>query len=308
MKKPGSASNSIVWSTLVLPKKIQTPFEFERSIVKVRTAFTGTVEQGKDGERFLNLMYYLLGFMVGDAGKNFSSKPTLARLELAFCRKHPENLILGTFVISCVLMLGIPCTRIADSPPKEREPHGAYRWQSYFSEVVAWLFTSCLGLRSDELTSYDPVRMSWLLSAAYERRVWFLRGVADSDGGVNIRNRTVQITTEPNTELFQALFSSLNVHSLACMSKGTGTLSITASDALKLQIFNPEVETHRGCLLKRLANARTFQYKWPEWLETKVCRMLKEGLDISTIRNRILFEDDTYVKLKTIKSRRIKNG
>jgi hypothetical protein len=308
MKKPGSASNSTVWSTLVLTKKIQTPLEFERSIVKVRRAFTGTEEQGKEGERFLNLMYYLLGFMVGDAGKNFSSKPTLARLELALCRKHPENLALGTFVFDCVLMLGIPCSRIADSQPKHREPHGTFRWQSFFSEVIVWLFTSCLGLRVDELTSYDPVRMSWLLSAAHEYRIWFLRGVADSDGGVNVRNRTVVITTEPNTVFFKALYDSLNIHAYVHKSKGVGYVTITAKDAMKLKIFNPEVETHRGRLLRRLANARTFQYKWPEWLETKVSRMLKEGFDISTIRNRILFEDDTYVKLKTIKLRRIKNG
>ena len=305
MKKPGSASNSTVWSTLTLPEIIQSSREFEKSVIQVRKGFTEIEERGQNAERFLDLMYYLLGFMVGDAGKNFSAEHSRARLQLDLCRKHPENLTLGNFVLNCVQMLGIPWTRIADSPPRDREPHGLYRWQSYFSEVVAWLFTSCLGLRFNELTSYNPVRMDWLLSAVFGRRVWFFRGVADSDGGVNVRNRTVEITTEPNSRLFQALFSSLNVHSLAYLSKGTGTLSISAMDAIKLQIFNPEVETHKGRLLQMLASAKTFQRRWPEWLDTKVNLLLREGLEPSSIRNRILQEDHTYVKLKTIKAKQL---
>jgi hypothetical protein len=55
-------------------------------------------------------------------------------------------------------------------------------------------------------------------------------------------------------------------------------------------------------LLKKLANAQTYD-KWPEWLHSKVRRLLAEGASVAQIRNRILWDDDTYVKLKTIKSR-----
>jgi hypothetical protein len=75
MKKPGSASNSTVWSTLVLPERIHSSIEFEQSTVKVRKAFTGTEEKGKEGQRFLNLMYYLLGFMVVMQGRTSTRNP-----------------------------------------------------------------------------------------------------------------------------------------------------------------------------------------------------------------------------------------
>ncbi len=248
-------------------------------------------------------MHYLLGWIVGDAGKGFLLNRPLARLQLDLCRKHPENLQLGNFVMNCVLMLGIPCKRIADGPPRKREPHGLYRWQSYYSEAISWLFTACIGLHRQELTSYDPVRMDWLLAAPAEHRRWFLRGIADSDGSVNLRNRTTQITSAPNTRFFSALFSSLDVKALTYPSKGVGTISVSAKDAMNMQIFNPEVETHRNSLLQKLANARTFRSRWPGWLETKVSQLLREGLDASSIRDKLLFEDHTYVKLKTIKAR-----
>ena len=135
MKKPGSASNSNVWARISLPEGIESSDEFQKSIGEVRKAFTGIEELGDKEEGFLNFMYYLLGWMVGDLGKNFSSKRPWARLQLDLCRKHPENLALGNFVMNCVAILGVQYTRIADGPPREREPHGLYRWLSYFSEV-----------------------------------------------------------------------------------------------------------------------------------------------------------------------------
>ena len=100
--------------------------------------------------------------------------------------------------------------------------------------------------------------MDWLLTASRESRIRFLRGVADSDGLVNIRNRTVEITTEPNTVFIKTLFTSLNVHARTYVSKGVGVVSITAPEAMKPRIFNPETEMHRGRLLQKLANAKTF--------------------------------------------------
>ncbi len=306
MRKPGSASNSTVWSTLVLPRIIEFPQEFEKSIVQIRRGFTGIEERGQNGKRFLNLMYYLLGWMVGDAGKNFSATHSWARFELSLSRKYPENLDLGNFVMSCIAKLGIPCGRIADGLSRKRDPNGMYRWMSYFSEVFFWLHTACVGLRQDELTSYDRVRMNWLLLAAPEHRRWFIRGLADSDATVNVRNRTVVITTEPNTAFIKTLYDSLNYHALSYISRGAGYVSITAGDAMELQIFNPEVETRRGRLLQQLAGAKTFQGRWPEWLGRKVNLLLREGLDISSIRNRILRENQTYIKLKTIKAKQLK--
>jgi len=174
---------------------------------------------------------------------------------------------------------------------------------SYFSEVFVWFHTACLGLDKEQLTSYDPVRMDWLLTASPDSTQWFLRGIADSDGTVNVRNKTVEITSEPNGPLFVKLFAMLGVHASIHKSKGYDCVSISASDAARVRIFNPEIETHRNRLLYKLAGARTFQSRWPPWLEDRVRRLLAEHADLSTVRDILLSEDNTYVKLKTLKTR-----
>ena len=303
MRKPGSASNSVAWHTLSLSDRVSSPREFQESVLQIRKAYTKVEDKALEEERYLHLMYYLLAWMVGDAGKNFHRNRRWVRFELDLSRKYPENLPLGNFVMDCISMLGVSCGRIADGQPRRRDSHGLYRWMSYFSEVFFWLHTACLGLRHNELTSYNPVRMRWLLTASAEARTWFLRGIADSDGSVNIRNGTVDITTEPNTELIEALLTSLGANARIFVSKGVGVVTLPARDAFRLRIFNPEVETKRGRLLEKIANARTFQRRWPKWLDEKVNRLLEEGLDSRTIRNRVLWENDTYVKLRSIQSR-----
>jgi len=195
----------------------------------------------------------------------------------------------------------VPCGRIRDGPPRNRDPHGMYRWMSYFSEVFVWFHTACLGLEKEQLTSYDPVRMDWLLTASPDSVLWFLRGIADSDGTVNVRNKTVEITSEPNGPLFAKLFATVGVRSSIYKSKGYDCVSISVSDAATVQIFNPELETHRNRLLNKLAAAQTFQARWPPWLEERVCRLLAKNPDARAVRNTLLFEDNTYVTLRTLK-------
>jgi hypothetical protein len=248
-------------------------------------------------------MYYFLGWMVGDAGKTFSARHQWARFQLQLCRGHEENLALGNSVMDCITQLGVPWSRIVDALPNETEPHGAFKWNSYFSEVFLWFHVSCLGLAKTEVTSRHPVKMNWLLLAAPDRRLWFLRGIADSDGSVNIRNKMVTITSEPNVRLIKDLLASLNANPKEYWYRGGCGISITVAIANTLWIFSPLVDTHRGKLLRKLANARVFPRKWPEWLDLKVRRMILQGLDPSSIRNAVLEEDNVYVKLRSIKSR-----
>jgi hypothetical protein len=168
---------------IALPTKVGSGREFEKTVREIRLKLTGVVEPSKRESRFSGSMYYLLGMLVGDAHRAFSARhPLEARVSLDLCRAHPENLDLGQFVARCVSSLGVSCGRIADDMPVPNEPHGLYRWLSHFSPVIGWLHTACLGLERDEKTSYDPVRMNWLFTALPEYRVWFLRGMADSDG------------------------------------------------------------------------------------------------------------------------------
>ncbi len=246
-------------------------------------------------------MYYLLGWLVGDAGKNFSNEHPWARVELGLTRKHPQNLQLGNFVMNAISLMGIAGGRIKDGLPRTSEPHGSYRWMSYFSEVFVWFHSACLGLEREQHTSCDPVDMDWLLTASSDPILWFLRGIADSDGTVNVRNKVVEIISEPNGPLFAKLFAAVGIHATIHKSKGYDCVTISASDAARVRIFNPEVETHRGSLLGKLASAQTFQARWPPWLESRVRHLLAEVTDVAKVRNILLFEDNTYVKLKTLK-------
>lgn len=126
-------------------------------------------------------------------------------------------------------------------------------------------------------------------------------GLADSDGTVNLRNKSVSIVTSPNTDLVQRLFDSLGCHNTFEVSKEVGVVTISGAEAASIQIFNPEVLTHRRKRLERLCNAMTYQRHWPDWLEARVKGLIGEGLDPKSIRDILLAEDRVYVKMKTLK-------
>ena len=286
-----------------LPSRIHSHEEFADVLLKICDSLSHAGDNHVHFGQLLRRAYYLLGWLAGDAVKQFASREPKARIGIALCKKHPENLPLGEYVLECIRMLGIRSARIADQPPSEREPHGAYRWLSSYSSVISWMKTGCLGLARDELTSYVAVRMDWLLTAPSEFRLWFLRGLADSDGTVNVRNKAVFIITSPNTELVRKLLDSVGCHNTCGVSKGVGVVAISARDATRIQIFNPEVATHRSKLLEKITNAATYQRHWPEWLEERVGRLMRQGLDAKSTRDVLLNEDRVYVKLKTLKGK-----
>lgn len=120
-------------------------------------------------------------------------------------------------------------------------------------------------------------------------------------GPVNVRNKAVFIITSPNTDLVRKLLDSVECHNTCEVSKGVGVVVISGYDATRVQIFNPEVATHRSKLLEKITNAATYQRHWPEWLEAKVESLMRQGLDVKSTRDVLLNEDRVYVKLKTLK-------
>jgi hypothetical protein len=153
----------------------------------------------------------------------------------------------------------------------------------------------------EERTTSHPVKMDWMLVAPVKFRLWFLRGIADSDGHVNLRNKIIEITSSPNAYFFHRLFESLAIKNVVRFSRGYGYVAVAASEAARIQIFSPVVPTYRRKALEKLAAAKTFQGPWPRWLEELVQGLIVKGLSAPEIRNILLEDYDVYVKIHTIK-------
>ncbi len=289
--------------TVSVPSKIESYEQFTTSVEKIRDAL-GAIQQG-DSTRLIHSTCYLLGWIVGDGSKHRGSRRWLT---MDFClqltRKHAENVQLGEYVAECLRRFGVPCFRGRDGEPRRKVPNGFFSWHSHYSSIVGWLFLACVGLEWEQKTTKDPVRMTWLLGAPEDFRKWFLRGLADSDGDVHFQHRWVDIATSPNTDFVKSLFESLGLHTRVRVHRGYGYVSISASDADKIQIFNPELLTYRRIMLEKLAHAKIFQGSWPDWLESKVESLIRTGLSEREISERVLDEDKVYLRMRTIKTKR----
>lgn len=225
------------------------------------------IEVTIERDRFIELMYYLLGWFLGDLGKRFGPEHFMtADVDIGLSRRHPENEVLGEYVAECIGSLGIFIKRSRDRLPSAKHQYGSYVWYSRRSPVFGWFHKACLGLKWNERASYHPVRMDWILSVPRECRIWFIRGLADSDGDVHFKDKCVDITTSPNTRLIKALLSSLGLHTTVSFFRNSSRVTVSASDAAQIQIFNPELYTHRRKILEKLVGARTFPRHWPKWL------------------------------------------
>jgi hypothetical protein len=282
------------------PLIVKSHRQFEVTILRMREALTGA--PAADRNQFLCSMYYLSGWCVGDFGKDYGPEHLLsARFVFQLTKKHPENLALGDHVAQCVRMLGIACRRYGDRPITSNNPNGSFFWKSTFSPVVGWMHAAALGLTWRERTTLHPVKMEWMFGAPRKFRLWFLRGIADSDATVNLRNKVVEIISSPNTYFFGDLFTSLGIKNVIRFSNGYGYVAVDAPAAARIRIFSPAVPTHRRKMLEKLVSAKTFHPHWPAWLEDLVQALIVKGLPAPEIRNRLLDDHNVYVKIHTIK-------
>ena len=286
-------------SAILPPRRLSSFDEFADTILKLRNVLVA--RQPVESREFIASACYLLGWFLGDLGKHYrnETKPTMD-IDIQLTRKHPENLVLGEYVAGCIRRFGIGCKRTPDRPSRGGLPNGAYCWASQRHPIFAWFHVACLGLKWHERTSYDAVRMDWMLSAPREDRLWFLRGLADSDGDVHFRDKSVDITTSPNTSFVKALLDSLNVHNIVRFTKGYGAITIRADQAMGIAIFNPQVNTYRRNLLERLVGANVYPRHWPSWLTDKVDHLIRLGLSKREICEHVLYEDNTYIKMHNL--------
>ena len=215
----------------------------------------------------LNLFAYLLGILVGDASKNCikRKRKTTRRITLSLTHAHQTNERLGNFVALCANCLGLRMNRIKDGPKGSKNKNSFFRWRSQSSLLIEWIFNVCLGLSDDQLTTYDAIKADWILTTPKTFRVWFLQGLADSDGFVDLQAQQVGIITQPNTDLIKRIFESLGVNPKKRIFGGRlEALMVNIRDAYKLPIFNPLVRSYRFKLLEKLIKAKRIRGHWPK--------------------------------------------
>jgi transposase-like protein len=206
------------------------------------------------------LFAYLLGIMLGDAGKPGGEleRFTSMNLDLQLSQKEPSNEKLGEFVCMCANALGIAMRRTLDKMPTgdtrlAENPAAAFRWISSRSPLFAWMFNVCLGLEMNELTSVSKVRMDWILSMPRAILLRFIQGLSDSDA--TVRRYVVEIASMPNAEFVTGILSKLGVTSARTLTEHGQPMrsSLLNSEAASLPIFNEFVKGYRYQALMRYA-------------------------------------------------------
>ncbi|MDG6989874.1 MAG: hypothetical protein JRM99_00430 [Nitrososphaerota archaeon] len=197
---------------------------------------------------------FLIGMIIGDAAKS-RAKNWHRHLGLVLSKKYRTNKRIGDFTCFCARDVGLRMHSVADQPKKGRKPHGFYEWVSQASPLVDWIFNVVLGLKDGERTTYDAVRMGWVVESPVDFRRGLIQGIAESDGSVSIASQTVEFWIGPNWEFFKAVLLTFGVRGF----QNREALSVTKSQIAKLGVippFSPLLKTVRYRRFEKLFTAK----------------------------------------------------
>lgn len=231
---------------------------------------------------------FLLGIMIGDASKK-RQKNWHRHIELVLSKRYETSVRIGDFTAECARAIGLRTERRPDRAPYNQKPHGFYVWESQSSALVDWLFNTCLGLRDGELTTYNPVRMKWALSAPRDFRTGLLQGIAESDGSVSIASQTVEFWIGPNWDFVRRLLSTFGVRSF----RNREALSVTKKEVRRLKdipAFSPLLRTVRFQRFERLAAATHIEHgrRVPVEIRRAIMEARVRGMSVPEISEEIL--------------------
>ncbi len=231
-----------------------------------------------------NLFAFLLGVTLGDAGKPVkgdSRFPSMA-LSLTLSKNKPNSLRFGEFTaLSAHTSLGLTMHRIRDAPSSQQRYTRAecYRWITPATPLFVWVFRVCLGLERGEKTTYDPVKMDWIVDSPKSFKVHFLQGLAESDGYVDAGRDKAVIASSPNERVLSKLLESLGVPCKVYNQPPITRIEIDTTLGLALPIFS---ESHGNG--KTLPSQRSSTHIIPYSHRTNHCH--KQQLHSSVPKNR----------------------
>lgn len=250
---------------------------------------------------------YFLGVMLGDMSKRPSRSEICRSMSvmLKLSQRHRSNLRFGSFVALCAGMIGIRMKRIKDhfEVLSSGYHYHAFVWLSQSSELLMWIFEKCLGLRAGETTTRNPIRGNWLLSAPVKFQAWFLQGLADSDGYVDLNKHEIGIVVEPNRNLIAKILDRLRVRFRHSRIKGQSTFLMSLNEGFRLPIFSPFARPHKFELMKKLVKARRFRGPWPRWLRHDVDRLVSLGKPSGEVILTILDKHNVAIRSQHIRQR-----
>lgn len=200
------------------------------------------------------LFGFLTGMIIGDAAKSKIGN-WHRHLGLVLSKKYSTNERIGQFTCLCSQGIGLRMHRVSDQPKPEHKPHGFYEWISQASPLVDWIFNVCLGLKDGERTTYDAVRMDWVLDSPEDFRQGLVQGIAESDGSVSVASQTVEFWIGPNWDFFKGVLLSFGVKSF----RNREALSVTKnqiSNLSRVPPFSPFLRTARFMRFEKLSRAR----------------------------------------------------
>lgn len=188
------------------------------------------------------LFGFLLGFLVGDAGKYYPEYESRSRhydktTMTNMMAIKASNIRILTYVQLALLTIGIPSER--------RPSNQAIRWNSTASNLLTWIIRVCLGLSATERTSRNPVTMDWLLLCPRNFIIAFIQGLAESDGSVNKYGYYTEIASNPNSKFYQRILSSIGTPSRTHPKPRPIQLRINLKPAAELPLFNPIIASYR---------------------------------------------------------------
>lgn len=255
---------------------------------------------------------YLLGTLIGDSSKNsiYRKNRVTRRIQLRLSKAYPSNKKFGDFVAVCANSFGLRMNQIKDMKAGKRNPNPFFAWTSQSSALIQWIFRVCLGLENNEVTTYNAIRASWILSAPREFMTWFVQGLADSDGFVDLTSLQVGIITHPNTELIGNIFKKLRVKGTRRLFRVNGlwSIMIKTNDAYHLPVFNPYVKSYRYKLMEKVAKSKRIKGHWPSGLRNKIDTHIENGLSGTKLVNKILDEEGIAIRAQKVNNRIRRKG
>ncbi len=155
---------------------------------------------------------YLLGIIVSDCGKSSISR-TAHRIDLRLSKSYTWSRQVGVATCYYLGKIGILAKQVGDRD-SFTGLNTCYSWNSENTPLLTWIDQTCLGLRRNQRTTYDPIKADWLIKAPIKIRIKFIQGLNDGDGWASTKDQALGNACEPNIALVKELLRSLGIISI----------------------------------------------------------------------------------------------